>query len=430
VSQLTSPIVHGAETSVAKPNPNFAFYLFLIGGLVGLTKMALFPVPFGWGYEMVTLAQNLAKHGTFANPFPILATGPSAVSPPLYPFFLSLLIRLFGDTSAATLAATLANILAMAFGAALLPRVSWILFRDAWPGVIAGLFWLFAGQLLPDWDSNYTVAALLAYCALTPTAIDRDRFGVNEVLAPLVGAALILLNPYSVLVFVPYSAWLFVFYRPERRKRAAIVLCIVFVAIGLTGSLWASRNARMIGSFVLRTSFGITLYVSNNDCASPSLYESEQSNCYQRYAANTNLAEAEKLKQMGEAGYDKMRLEETKAWIHSHHEHFLQLTFARLVNFWFPPVVRSTSLAMRPFALGVTWLATLLSIPGLVIMGIRRESSLLFMVTVFLIYPLIYYVVISDIRFRYPILWLTFLCAGYLIVYFGRRVPLTRRPIP
>jgi uncharacterized membrane protein YqjE len=318
----------------------------------------------------------------------------------------------------------------MAFAAALLPRVARVLFRDGWPGVIAGLFWLFAGQLLPDWDSNYTVAALLAYCALIPTAIDRDRFGVNEVLAALVGAALILLNPYSVLVFVPYSVWLLVFYRPERRKRAAIVLCIVFVVIGMAGSLWALRNARSIGSFVLRTSFGITLYVSNNNCARPSLYESEQSNCYQLYAPNTDLAEAEKLKQMGEAGYDKMRLDETKAWIRSHHERFLRLTFARVANFWFPPVVRSTSLAMRPFALGATWLATLLSLAGLAIMGIRRESSLLFMGTVFLIYPLMYYVVISDIRFRYPILWLTFLCAGYLIAYFGRCVVLSRRRIP
>lgn len=420
---------NGSAASLEKPNPNFAFYLFLLGGIAGLTKMILYPVPFGWGYEMVTLAENLAKHSTFANPFPILATGPSAVSPPLYPFFLSLLIRLFGSTQAAALPATLANILVMAFAAALLPRVSWVLFRDAWPGVVAAVFWLFAGQLLPDWDANYTVAALLAYCALIPTAIDRDGFGVNEVLAALVGAALILLNPYSALVFGPYSAWLLVFYRPGRRKRAAIVLCIVFAVMGLTGAVWALRNARSIGSLALRTSFGITLYVSNNDCASPSLYESEQSNCYQLYAPNIDLAEAQKLKQMGEAGYDKMRLEEAKAWIHSHHEPFFRLTYARVANFWFPPLVRSTSLAMRPLALAATWLATLLSIAALAIMGIRRESSLLFIVTVFLIYPLIYYVVISDIRFRYPMLWLTFLCAGYLIVYFGRRVvPSRRRP--
>jgi hypothetical protein len=430
VSQLTSPIVRGAGTTVAKPNPNFAFYLFLLGGVAGLMKMMLFPVPFGWGYEMVTLAVNLAKHGAFANPFPILDTGPSAVSPPLYPFALSLLIRLFGDTHTAALIATLANILVMAFAAALLPRVAWVLFRDAWPGVVAGVFWLFAGQLLPDWDANYTVAALLAYCAVIPTTIDRDGFGVNEALTALVGAALILLNPYSVLVFVPYSVWLLVFYRPKRRKRAAIILCVVFVVIGLTGSLWALRNARAIGSLVLRTSFGITLYVSNNDCASPSLYESEQSNCYQRFAPNINPVEAEKVKQMGEAGYDKMRLEETKVWIRSHREHFLKLTYARVANFWFPPLVRSTSLAMRPFALGATCLATLLSIPALVVMGIRRESSLLLMLTVFLVYPLMYYVVISDIRFRYPVLWLTFLCAGYVIVYLGRRVVLSRRRIP
>jgi len=31
------------------------------------------------------------------------------------------------------------------------------------------------------------------------------------------------------------------------------------------------------------------------------------------------------------------------------------------------------------------------------------------------VYPPIYYVVVSDVRYRYPVLWLTFLSAGYLL---------------
>ena len=63
----------------------------------------------------------------------------------------------------------------------------------------------------------------------------------------------------------------------------------------------------------------------------------------------------------------------------------------------------------------IIWLATALSVPGLILMALRREPVTLFVAAVLLIYPLMYYVVVSDVRYRYPVLWLSLLQAGYLI---------------
>jgi hypothetical protein len=62
----------------------------------------------------------------------------------------------------------------------------------------------------------------------------------------------------------------------------------------------------------------------------------------------------------------------------------------------------------------IIWLATALSIPGLIVMARRREPVILFVAAVLLIYPLAYYFVVTDVRYRYPVLWLSLLPAGYV----------------
>src|SRR5262245_9739601 len=47
--------------------------------------------------EAINVAHSLVQHGSFANPNPAVETGPTATIPPVYPFFLSLLLRLTGD---------------------------------------------------------------------------------------------------------------------------------------------------------------------------------------------------------------------------------------------------------------------------------------------------------------------------------------------
>lgn len=71
---------------------------------------------------MVKLANNIAAHGGFANPFDSLATGLTASNPPLYPLLLAGFVRLFGGVYPGVFAASIACILVNAVTAALLPR--------------------------------------------------------------------------------------------------------------------------------------------------------------------------------------------------------------------------------------------------------------------------------------------------------------------
>ena len=165
---------------------------------------------FGHGYEMSAIAKNLAAQGTFGNPFEPAITGPTAVVPPLHPFFLAAIFLLFPGPFSVILP-TLGNILANALTAALMPRLSILFFGKAAPGVFAGLFWIFAMRLMPQWDAGYTLAALVLFAVLTAGAIRSGKTSGRAAVAAGLAAGFISLgNPATVLVFAPWVLFLMI----------------------------------------------------------------------------------------------------------------------------------------------------------------------------------------------------------------------------
>jgi len=61
------------------------------------------------------------------------------------------------------------------------------------------------------------------------------------------------------------------------------------------------------------------------------------------------------------------------------------------------------------------WFVTSLSVPGLVLMAYRREAVTIFAFATLVIYPLVYYIALSNLRYRYPVLFLSLLPAGYFL---------------
>ncbi len=140
----------------------------------------------------------------------------------------------------------------------------------------------------------------------------------------------------------------------------------------------------------------------------------------------------EELHRLGEIQYDRTRTADAEAWIRSHGARFTRLTQTRIKEFWFPATenIPATIQFANAFSVPhysqiwahqqnriarVMWLITALSLPGLILMARRREAVTLYILAVSAIYPLMYYVVVSDMRYRYPILWLSLLPAGYLL---------------
>ena len=380
------------DSEAARRNKEISFFLFIAGAIAGLLNLRQ-TLPFGAGFEMYDLARNLASQGTFANPHMILPTGPSAIAPPLYPLMLAGAMKILPAPELVLLAAAVGNIVANAFTAAWLPRVSWLFCGKAGPGIAASAMWLLSVQLMPSWDVSYTVAGLLLFCLISASTAGNEKTVLFGVTGGLIAGALFLLNPSSVLIFLPWLVYLSIF-RNTGLKQIIAYDCMVLITAVITVCPWVVRNHSQLGAFVVKTNLGLTLYASNNDCASPSLIADEQSGCYEIYGPNYSVKEAEALRNMGEVKYDHRRVADAENWIRTHPGPFMRLTLARFREFWFPRPVE------HPFKVGVIWIATVLSIPGLGLMAYRRERSTIFTVFVLSIYPLLYYLVLSDVRYR------------------------------
>lgn len=395
--------------------------LLLCGLIAGVYQFFhLVGTGFGEGFEMAAIAKNLAAHGTYANPFEPAITGPTALVPPAYPLFLAALIRIFGSLVWMVLLANGVNILANASIAALMPHLSDVFFGDWRPGAFAGALWIWAMRLMPQWDASCTIAGLVVFCLVTAKTIGQGKgVGREAAAAGVLAGLLSLLNPATVLVFLPWAAYLLL------RRRVGIGYTlrfagVVFLAIAAGNVPWVARNYRIWHAFTLRNNFGMSLYASNNNCAQSSLLKDVAQGCYQATYPVVGGAEVQLLNRLGEVQYDRNRASAGWSWIRSHPERFRDLTLARVFEFWFPePVV-------PPYTAYGIWAITILSIPGIVLMARQRHPVTLFVLTVWLMYPLMYYIIVSCDRYRYPILWTSMLPAGYCLARIFR--PLWRRP--
>jgi hypothetical protein len=391
-----------------------ALILFGAGLLIGGYQAFRPGFGFGRGNEMVSIARNLAATGTYGNPFPPAVTGPTAVVPPLYPVFLAGLIRLFGLSPLFVLVAELANVLVNAWIAALMPRLSRIFYEGPVPGVFAGVLWLFSMRLLPQWDVSYTVLGLVLFLLLSSATIERtSRAPLWASLAGLIAGLLTLANPATGLVSMPWLLYL-VLSRRVPFQHALRYASVLVAVIGLCNLPWVIRNYTIWHEPVLRTNFGMTIYSSNNDCAQSSLFQNMANGCYQSTHPVLSEKESTLLKDLGELEYDRKRTADTFAWIRSHPNRFRQLTVSRVLEFWFPDGLNETLYAF--------WLSTILFVPGVIAMARRREPITAFVLFVSLLYPLMYYTVVSCDRYRYPILWASQLPAGYCAAVLIERI--------
>jgi hypothetical protein len=300
----------------------------------------------------------------------------------------------------------LINIVVNALIAAMMPKLSRVFYGSAAPGVFAGLLWIFAMRLMPQWDTTFTVAGLLLFCLVT------SRSQKNTLLAGVIAGALSLLNPVTVLICAAWVAFLLLSRRVAVFRYAATLAAIVV----LSNVPWLIRNYGIWHTLVLRTNFGMTLYSSNNDCADASLVKDGRNGCFQKTHPVASESEIGLLQTLGEVEYDHRRTHDAMAWIRTHQDRFRQLTLERTAQFWFPEPDQS------PYTVYAIWAITLLSIPGIILMARRREAATLFLLVVWMVYPLTYYVVVACDRYRYPILWTSLLPAGYFLAQLGIRL--------
>ena len=359
------------------------------------------------------LADNLRTNGHFANPFGPLDTGPSAHLAPAFPVFLALLTSLFGVHSVGAFAYKFTAVLAVSFLLALLPLVGRLLGMGVLTGVLAACIWLAAKPpLFPAWEAHYAglLIAIASCCFRRLIGSTAPHLGVTLMLGFLVGL-LTLLSPTCIPVFLCWLFWLGLSRKASLFRAPAVALIILPT---MMVSPWIVRNYLVFDRIILvRDNLGLELSVSNNDCAAFGVRVQIDSGCFQKVHPNGNMVEAAKVLAMGEARYNELRLHEAGHWITGNSHRFMSLCIQRLVAFWLPH--DSENLSREIFQPGrraerySIYLMTFLSIVGLWVTA-RRDVKSATVCSIWLwVYPTIYYFVQFEDRYRYPIMWVTFL---------------------
>jgi hypothetical protein len=395
--------------------------------------------------ESVRLARSLAETGQFANPFVPLDTGPSAHSAPVFPALLALLMRVFGDGITGMYAIKLTAVLMLSAQLALFPVFSRLLGMGELNGIIGAILWITARVgtgatrghqevAMFVWESFYAaILVIIATCSFR-RYLDASLVGSRR-LAWLLGCAigtLMLTCPTGGVILVGFIGLLLWRDKMAIFKNSHVVI-IMLLPIVIVAP-WIIRNYSVFDRFILvRDNLGLELSVSNNDCAMFGIQQNIDSGCFAKVHPNANIDEARSVLANGEPTYNDLKLREALHWINTHPARFFRLCALRVAAFWMPPATAKPYSLVGPgrrLERTAVYVMTLLSVAGLFILYRRDILSLWLCLICLGLFPLIYYTVQYEYRYRYPILWATFLLGSLPITAFVQRayIFLSSRP--
>jgi hypothetical protein len=377
--------------------------------------------------ETYRIAYNLYEHGQFANPFLASDTGPSAHLSPLLPGLFAGLMMIFGVKSAGLWAIQLAGALVLAFQLSLYPLFSGALGMGRLTGATGAVVWILAKpQPFFGWEAFYASFGLALTCCLFRRHLDLQQPQWSSWMLGCLMGLLSLTAPPAIPVLAIWLAWDICNRGAVSFKRFVLPLLVL---PALIVAPWTIRNGLVFHQFILvRDDLGLELAVSNNDCAQFSMQQNFNG-CFQQFHPNRSGREAKRVIDLGEADYNQLRLRETLTWIKNHPRRFIQLSMYRFIAWWMPTesgTRRYVEYAGRDRLVerSLIYLVTLSSILGWMILYRRDLKSAFLCASCLAIFPIIYYFVQFQDRYRYPVMWLSFLLAALPITaYVDRYVP-------
>jgi hypothetical protein len=360
-------------------------------------------------WEVPAVAMSVYERGEFGDPY-CLPTGPTAHMPPFQPALMAAVYHLLGPT---LLAGYVLWVISIAFYGAMYAMLPW-LGEKLGLGARAGLLGGLVGALVPRWPGYVEGLAAVAIGLMAAVFLRRWTSGGSFALGLAIGLSFHV-TPSLLPVALGFVAFELVWLRQPRRWRWAV---LTLLGMALACVPWTWRNQRALGGiFFIRSNFGLELRMGNHEGAGPTL-ESSARGGTERHP-RTNEEEARKVQELGELEYMRQAGREATAWIRSRPAEFLRLTGLRFAQFWLGPIDD------LPVALGISVL-TLLSAVGLwrawPRLAIPQRATLLIPLLTF---PLVYYLVGFEARYRQPMDGLALLLAG---AAFAARTPSPRKP--
>ena len=353
--------------------------------------------------ETGNIAYSLAAGHGFSSPY-WQETGPTAWLTPVYPALVAVIFKIFGiHTAHSFFAIVFLNIL---FSAATCVPLFYIGKRVGGLGVASGAAWLWAifpnAIMIPyEWVWDTSLAALLMATILWATLELADTqsmrawcgygllWGFALMTNPSLGSLLPLL-----LGWAAYRAWKkgqLHLGRPALACAIAVLCCVP----------WTVRNYLAFHRFIpLRSNLPFELWLGNNE------QFDEQSQVVP--PANPERAEIRNYIHMGETAFMHDKWEKAVGFMRAHPRLEITLFARRFVATWTGvenPIesFRETDSPLVRLVLISNTLAALGALCGIVALLRSRNAYAFPLATGPIVYPLVYYVTHTSLRYRHPI---------------------------
>lgn len=353
---------------------------------------------FEFGWEMGRIGRSIALGQGFSSPYEG-STGPSAWEPPLYPFLIGGVFKVFGIYSQAaawvllsinSLFATLTCIPVF-----LIARRTFGESIAKWSAYAWGLnpyVWYWSIHWI--WDTTFTPFILACIFLLALELAEWPGWQGWALFGALYGIGT-LANP-TTLAFLPFCGfWIW----RQRHKRGLPSLAGVVIAsfvFWAALSPWLVRNYSTFGHFVfIRDDFGLQFRLGNWKGADGMLMAYLQ--------PNLNRGELEKFQQMGELAYGDYCKREAFNWIRNNPGRFTLISLKRLFYYWNGVPRETNSVSPVDFRTSGFLATSVLALWGLGRAVRQKRPGAWLFAGLVLTYPTVYYFVFPHARYRHPI---------------------------
>ncbi len=383
---------------------------------------------FQFGWEMGRLARSIALGQGFSNPTD-LTTGASAWAPPLYPYILGGVFKVFGIYTAASAWVILTfNSIFAAFTCLTLYRIAQRIFDErvaraaAWTWALFPYFLYWPTRVV--WETSLTTFLLSLALLMTLQLQEQDRSGrfpARKWCAFGILWGVILLTNTAVVSLLPFFLlWLLWPSKNRAQVVAGSAVCVVLAAAAV--SPWLMRNYEVFGEFVfIRDNLPLELHMANNE---------HSEGLWTRNEHPGNDAEAmRQFQETGELRFMGEKKIEFDQFLREHPGDFVWFSLQRAAYFWIAPpsftnfkgydleISRHMNFFLgAAFAFGGLWLAVR-----------KRMHGGFLLACCMLVYPLPYYMVNPFPRYKHPIEPVMALLVVYLMIE-ARKIQIQVRP--
>lgn len=359
---------------------------------------------FGFGWEMGRIARALATGFGYADPFNG-HTGPTAWSPPMYTLLMAGIFKICGVYSNLSAWCILAcNCLMSASTAVAIWEIAYRMIGKKcalWSGWMWALFpaaMQYAVRWLWEMTETTWIFTWILVLALRMRTDQEGQSWRRWLFFGFLWGALCLSSPTPAILLPFVGLWLifapkFKAVRMAQAVAAAIVFCAVL-------SPWAIRNWVVFHKFIpLRGNFGAENYKGNNDTSDG-------------FPWGTAIPLADKVAthdyiSLGEVGFVADRGAQADQWIRTHHTRYMELNAKRAYMFWFNvphPLETGFNNAVTEYVRDISF--QFISLAGWFGLFLALRRRILFSgvaLAAFAFFPITYYLVTVQARFRHPL---------------------------